>query len=76
MQGASLTTSDAGGGQKDGGAPPIAVSRDWGPLSLRVASQIGVCCVRTPKHTIQVCRRRSSLHPSDLSHNAAHVRSC
>ena len=31
MQRASLTTSDASVGQKDGGAPPIAVSRDWGP---------------------------------------------
>ena len=75
MQGASLTTSDAGGGQKDGWAPQsrrIAI----GDPSLRVASKIGVCCVRTPKHTIQVCRRRSSLHPSDLSYNAAQVRFC
>ena len=31
MQGASLTTSDAGGGQKDGAVAPIAINRDWGP---------------------------------------------
>ena len=58
----SLTTSDAGGGQK-GGVPSGC-------------GQIGLCRVRTPKHTIQVCRRRSFLHPSDLACNAAHVRFC
>ncbi len=37
MQGASLTTSDAGGGQKDGGAPPLAMNRDRGahPFGLQ-----------------------------------------
>ena len=34
MQGASLTTSDAGGEQKDGVAAPIAINRDWGPRSF------------------------------------------
>jgi len=32
MQGASLTTSDASGRQKDDAVPPIATNRDWGPL--------------------------------------------
>ncbi len=58
----SLTTYDAGGGQK--GAVPSG------------CGQIGLCCVRTPMHTIQVCRRRSSLHPSDLAGNAVHARFC
>ena len=59
---ASLTTSDVGGGQ-EGGVPSGC-------------GQIGVCCVITPMHTIPVCCRRPSLHPSDLAGNTVHARFC
>ncbi len=51
MQGASLTTSDASGGQKDGGAPQSRLTAGTHPpIYGRMGPLIG-----DPRHTWMVC---------------------